>query len=117
MKSLFSFVLVCFTVLNITHCDDSGELDIDVIKKADKCDRKSKKGDLLAMHYRGSLDDGKEFDSRYLFGRKSLDLLFQSNIHIYIRAFCLKLNSILKTIKLPGVILISIVAYSFYSWK
>ncbi|XP_015926487.1 uncharacterized protein [Parasteatoda tepidariorum] len=64
MKSLFSLVLLSFTLFNIVYCDES-ELDIEVTQKAEKCDRKSKKGDLLSMHYRGSLDDGKEFDSSF----------------------------------------------------
>ncbi|VDM49149.1 unnamed protein product [Toxocara canis] len=38
-------------------------LQIGVKKRAEKCDIKSKKGDVLHMHYTGTLEDGTEFDS------------------------------------------------------
>ena len=63
MKFLVSlFVVVLFST---SSCDLTDELDVEVIKKAEKCEKSSKKGDMLAMHYKGTLDDGTEFDSSY----------------------------------------------------
>lgn len=45
----------------------SSELEISTISKPDDCDKVSKRGDMLTMHYRGTLDDGTEFDSRSVF--------------------------------------------------
>jgi len=39
------------------------ELKVDVVFKPDKCDRKTKAGDQLSMHYTGTLEDGTKFDS------------------------------------------------------
>jgi len=44
--------------------EELAELKIEVVKAAE-CDRKSGKGDMLTMHYRGALEDGSEFDSSY----------------------------------------------------
>ena len=42
----------------------AGDLEIQVTK-AVECTRKSQKGDLLSMHYKGTLLDGSKFDSSY----------------------------------------------------
>ena len=39
------------------------KLSIGVKKKVENCERRSKKGDVLKMHYTGKLEDGTEFDS------------------------------------------------------
>lgn len=61
---LFASVLF-ITLLSKSFCDSTDDLDIEVIKKPEKCERSAKKGDMLAMHYKGRLDDGTEFDSSY----------------------------------------------------
>ena len=66
MKLLLSF-LVCFFVASVLADDAEGELKIDVISVPDECESKSKNGDILSMHYTGTLLDGTKFDSRYLF--------------------------------------------------
>lgn len=40
------------------------QLKVDVLFTPDGCTAKSKSGDLLTMHYTGTLTDGKKFDSR-----------------------------------------------------
>ena len=49
-------------VISLAICED--ELKIEVISKPDDCSKKTKKGDMLKMHYKGTLADGSEFDSR-----------------------------------------------------
>merc|ERR1712223_1542586 len=39
------------------------KLQIGVKKRVENCDQKSRRGDLLSMHYTGKLEDGTEFDS------------------------------------------------------
>ncbi len=39
-------------------------LEIEIVEKPEKCDRESKAGDVLHMHYTGTLTDGSKFDSR-----------------------------------------------------
>jgi len=38
-------------------------LGVEYISKPDACDRLAKNGDMLEMHYTGTLEDGKKFDS------------------------------------------------------
>ena len=40
------------------------ELKLEIVYKPEDCGRVSKKNDMLTMHYRGTLEDGTEFDSR-----------------------------------------------------
>lgn len=56
--SLFCFVTLCFA-------EDVTELKIETLTKPDKCERSAARGDMLTMHYKGSLLDGSVFDSSY----------------------------------------------------
>lgn len=42
------------------------ELKVDVVSVPEECTVKSKHGDMLTMHYTGTLDNGNKFDSRYV---------------------------------------------------
>ncbi|XP_023335345.1 FK506-binding protein 2 [Eurytemora carolleeae] len=56
------------SLVSLAICDpemtESG-LGIEYISKPDTCDRLARNGDLLEMHYTGTLEDGKKFDSSY----------------------------------------------------
>ncbi|XP_022257869.1 peptidyl-prolyl cis-trans isomerase FKBP2-like isoform X2 [Limulus polyphemus] len=54
-----------FNIVLPAETQENNELEMGVIKKPEKCDRSSRTGDILSVHYRGSLDDGTEFDSSY----------------------------------------------------
>ncbi|XP_073959337.1 peptidyl-prolyl cis-trans isomerase FKBP2 [Choristoneura fumiferana] len=59
------FVLVLMSVISHVVIANSApkKLQIGVKKRPAECPVKSRKGDLLHMHYTGTLDDGTEFDS------------------------------------------------------
>ncbi|KAJ0172313.1 hypothetical protein K1T71_012286 [Dendrolimus kikuchii] len=59
------FVLVFMSVISHVVIANSAtkKLQIGVKKRPAVCPIKSRKGDLLHMHYTGTLDDGTEFDS------------------------------------------------------
>lgn len=44
---------------------NSKRLQIGVKRRVENCQSRSRKGDVLHMHYRGTLEDGTEFDSSY----------------------------------------------------
>lgn len=68
MKVLSVLLLLFLGVFADTENNEvSSELEISTISKPDDCDKVSKRGDMLTMHYRGTLDDGTEFDSRSVF--------------------------------------------------
>lgn len=58
-----------FVVLALAGATLAGEevtdLKVDVVSVPEGCTTKSKHGDMLTMHYTGTLDDGHKFDSRY----------------------------------------------------
>ena len=55
---------VMVAVLAEPEVKDSGLL-VEHISKPDSCDRVARNGDMLEMHYTGTLEDGKKFDSSY----------------------------------------------------
>jgi len=68
MKSIAKCVFICLisTVLSNEENEVLPELKIEVLSKPEECDRPSAKGDMLTMHYKGTLEaDGQEFDSSY----------------------------------------------------
>ncbi|CAG5039286.1 unnamed protein product [Parnassius apollo] len=58
-----------FAVLALVGATFAGsqvtELKVDVVSVPEGCTVKSKHGDMLTMHYTGTLDDGHKFDSSY----------------------------------------------------
>ncbi|XP_045179257.1 uncharacterized protein LOC123538911 [Mercenaria mercenaria] len=58
---LFLSLLVAIAAV-VVNCED-GELKVEVVHAVEKCDRKTKKHDLVTMHYAGFLENGTQFDS------------------------------------------------------
>ncbi|CAJ0602926.1 unnamed protein product [Cylicocyclus nassatus] len=57
-------VLLSTYVLNVLCAEKKvDKLQIGIKKRVENCDMKSRKGDVLHMHYTGTLMDGTEFDS------------------------------------------------------
>ena len=66
-KVCLVFLVVCCLSSLITASDEAnevGELEIVTLHRPEECKQEAKKGDMLSMHYKGTLLDGTEFDSR-----------------------------------------------------
>ena len=68
-----SFICISILIFVVSSYEevidtDSG-LKIEIIEKPVECERKVKKGDNLAMHYTGMLEDGDKFDSSRRLGK------------------------------------------------
>ena len=64
MKACLAALFLVGTVLSEPEVKDSG-LAVEYVSKPDTCDRVARNGDMLSMHYTGTLEDGKKFDSSY----------------------------------------------------
>ncbi|KAL6045859.1 hypothetical protein STEG23_024363 [Scotinomys teguina] len=61
---VLTILSICLSALaTATGAEGKRKLQIGVKKRVDHCPIKSRKGDVLHMHYTGKLDDGTEFDS------------------------------------------------------
>ncbi|XP_051537267.1 peptidyl-prolyl cis-trans isomerase FKBP2-like isoform X2 [Myxocyprinus asiaticus] len=60
-------LMLAFTLMSnliaVVHGAEKNKLQIGIKKRVDNCPIKSRKGDVLNMHYTGKLEDGTEFDS------------------------------------------------------
>ena len=62
MRSFLSLLLALIVLISFVSADG---LEIEVTEKVE-CNRKTKKGDTVDMHYRGTLaSNGNEFDASY----------------------------------------------------
>merc|ERR1711970_876716 len=64
MKVALAVLVAVGAVLAGEEVKDSG-LKVEYVSKPDTCDKVARNGDMLSMHYTGTLEDGKKFDSSY----------------------------------------------------
>ncbi|XP_046389421.1 FK506-binding protein 2 [Ischnura elegans] len=63
--SSFLEVAAVLAVVLLSAAHAKEELKIEVLTVPDGCDQKTKNGDMLTMHYTGTLQDGTKFDSSH----------------------------------------------------
>merc|ERR1712242_341792 len=64
MKVALAVIVFVGAVIAEPEVKDSG-LKVEYVSKPDTCDKVARNGDMLSMHYTGTLEDGKKFDSSY----------------------------------------------------
>lgn len=67
MRTFLVLASLCLLAASAVLADEEEvtELKVETLKKADECTRGAAKGDMLTMHYKGTLTSGTEFDSSY----------------------------------------------------
>jgi len=59
----FSVIFVTLLACQVISGEEEKELKIEVLFKPEECTEKTQKGQMLSMHYKGTFEDGKQFDS------------------------------------------------------
>ncbi|EDW59441.1 peptidyl-prolyl cis-trans isomerase FKBP2 [Drosophila virilis] len=63
------YLLFICAVFGAAVANDTPKVKIGVKKRVENCTRKAKGGDLIHVHYKGTLQDGTEFDSSHNRGK------------------------------------------------
>jgi FK506-binding protein 2 len=61
MNGTFLLFISLLAFIDFSHCQQ--KLKIGVKKRIENCTMKTRKNDLVSIHYTGTLEDGTEFDS------------------------------------------------------